>query len=432
MNFNIRSFRRHYHRVREAYDAFETAGDFGFTLHYDGVTAKLSSKLDTPASDATIRFIMLMRRLLDPAEPLYYRNVWGALREQFADELPAEFIHAIDDGIENLNAGSIGFNVNGEDVSAERVYTILADAEYFGQEDKARAYLKTLMDPAPMGPFVWWQFYEYNVQACRLVSAIFGAILQVEKSAKFKTLYGEPDVAQNRCIYCLRTGGGFTSDEHIVPESLGNLDYLVLPPGYVCDECNNGILAQLDKWLIRSPAIAPLRVLYVPYDKEGHLPKASLGNMTIERTGPRQIRITSKDRTGGVRNVRELGDDEVTFEINMQAGGFKPQRLARSLYKIALGMVALDQGQDTACDSRYNAARDFILNGHSFPNNLLMTTTLVPKPQSSVYFDPRYPGTPVIISLFGVAFILNLEEAPLVELTEQLQSRGFTRYPLGG
>lgn len=39
------------------------------------------------------------------------------------------------------------------------------------------------------------------------------------------------------CIFCGLTGQ-FSSEEHIVPHSLGN-DILILAPGWVCDRCNN-------------------------------------------------------------------------------------------------------------------------------------------------------------------------------------------------
>ena len=41
-----------------------------------------------------------------------------------------------------------------------------------------------------------------------------------------------------RCIFCKSASGSFDSCEHIVPESLGNLEH-ILPPGIVCDKCNN-------------------------------------------------------------------------------------------------------------------------------------------------------------------------------------------------
>ena len=50
------------------------------------------------------------------------------------------------------------------------------------------------------------------------------------------------------CLFCLRADGGFTSVEHSIPESLGNVT-LILPQGVVCDRCNNEELAELDQHL---------------------------------------------------------------------------------------------------------------------------------------------------------------------------------------
>lgn len=41
------------------------------------------------------------------------------------------------------------------------------------------------------------------------------------------------------CIFC-RKGKSFKSVEHVIPESLGNVDP-VLPKGVVCDACKNYI-----------------------------------------------------------------------------------------------------------------------------------------------------------------------------------------------
>jgi len=40
-----------------------------------------------------------------------------------------------------------------------------------------------------------------------------------------------------KCIFCGQAGP-FSSEEHIVPHSLGN-DILILAPGWICDSCNN-------------------------------------------------------------------------------------------------------------------------------------------------------------------------------------------------
>lgn len=41
-----------------------------------------------------------------------------------------------------------------------------------------------------------------------------------------------------RCIFCKADSQNSRSKEHIIPESLGNKEH-ILPPGWVCDSCNN-------------------------------------------------------------------------------------------------------------------------------------------------------------------------------------------------
>ena len=41
-----------------------------------------------------------------------------------------------------------------------------------------------------------------------------------------------------RCIFCKKDSLDSKSIEHIMPESLGNVNH-ILQPGVVCDECNN-------------------------------------------------------------------------------------------------------------------------------------------------------------------------------------------------
>jgi hypothetical protein len=432
-DFSFGTFKRHYYRVRDAYKELAAAGDFTYRLRYDGQTELLSSKLDAPPNEATVRFVTLMRRFLDPREPLYCGRVWGVLRNEFSEELTEERIEAIESLILRLDTGSIRFEVNGEDITAEHIYKVLAEAEYFGRDERAREYLRGLVATPPVGPLIWWQFYNYNVQGFALAAALFSAVLHVEGSERFKSIYGRPSTGANHCIYCLKTEARFTSEEHIVSESLGNYDYLVLPVGYVCDVCNNGVLSKLDNTLIKAPPVAFLRVLYVPYDKAGKLPKASFGNMTIERTGPQAVRITPKDRTGDFQNIQELEDGRVTFNLNLHAGGFNPKKLARSLYKIALGLIAFDLGQEQACSSKYDLAREFIHTGRGFPNRLLMCMKALPAPHGNVRIshDPRLDGTLFFIDIYGLVFLLNLETTPVLELNEQLGDLGFEAYALG-
>src|SRR5438309_11833145 len=63
------------------------------------------------------------------------------------------------------------------------------------------------------------------------------------------------------CIFCLSNKNAFTAPEHILSEALGNKQ-LILPPGVVCDPCNHGPLAGLDKALVEFPPLQLIRGLW--------------------------------------------------------------------------------------------------------------------------------------------------------------------------
>lgn len=61
-----------------------------------------------------------------------------------------------------------------------------------------------------------------------------------------------------RCLFCKSDTAGSRSVEHIVPESLGNVNH-VLPCGVVCDKCNNYFAVKVEKPFLESPDIVALR-----------------------------------------------------------------------------------------------------------------------------------------------------------------------------
>lgn len=61
-----------------------------------------------------------------------------------------------------------------------------------------------------------------------------------------------------RCIFCKNDSGNSTSCEHIIPESLGNTTQ-ILPPGVVCDKCNNYFSRKVEKPFLETQGIRDLR-----------------------------------------------------------------------------------------------------------------------------------------------------------------------------
>jgi hypothetical protein len=257
---------------------------------------------------------------------------------------------------------------------------------------------------------------------------LFDVIKLIEKSEEYKLPNRE---SLNHCIYCLNKSAPFNSEEHIIPEALGN-EELILPRGYVCDRCNNGILSRLDNFLLDFEPISFLRVIYSPYTKAGKLPKASYQNISIRKTHPRNVVLTAKDKSGWVKNLKETDNGQTSFSINIKGKKFDPKIIGRSLYKIALGMVTYDEGAEVAFDPKFDMARAFILEGENFPNNLLILGNGKPKPEITVEHQELSDGTLFLIDIFGVLFLLNLQPRPCMELNEDLRRAGFKAFPLYG
>lgn len=425
----LRDFRRHFHKVEDVYSALAMKGSFSLSIEYRD--DRIIARNETPNAEETVRFVVLMRRFLSPTDPLYYRNLWQTFKPNLGPDFPQDQMESLEKRIQWLEQGTLPITVNGENLTAEKIYETLSSAEYFDNDATAQKYLEQLGGAPLVDPLLWYSFYDYTLTGFALMSALF----QVLKDAGHIGTVSDSQLGtiaeRNQCIYCLATDGRtFTSEEHIFAESLGN-DKLVLPQGCVCDTCNSGVLSGLDNTLLEFEPIAMMRVLFVPYTKQGRLPKANFQNMTMKKTAPRHIQITAKNKTGRAKNIRQVDDEWTAFTLEWRGRKkFNPRLLGRALYKVALGMVALAQGQEVACSSKYNVARQFITKDEGTPNNLLMRMKAEPHPAVHVAQDSRLPGTAFAIDIFGLMFMLNLEPDPALQLTEELRASHFALYSL--
>lgn len=76
-----------------------------------------------------------------------------------------------------------------------------------------------------------------------------------------------------RCLFCKVDSESSRSVEHIIPESLGGLSH-TLPPGVVCDRCNNYFSREVEKPFLESAAIMLLRFHQEIPSKKGRVPAA--------------------------------------------------------------------------------------------------------------------------------------------------------------
>jgi len=95
------------------------------------------------------------------------------------------------------------------------------------------------------------------------------------------------------CLYCKTDTSRSTSREHIIPESLGNVDY-VLPPGWVCDKCNNYFSREIEKPFLASPYCQEARFFMTVPSKKGRVPPIS--GMHLETFTPIEMVYGHRDR----------------------------------------------------------------------------------------------------------------------------------------
>jgi hypothetical protein len=74
-----------------------------------------------------------------------------------------------------------------------------------------------------------------------------------------------------RCIFCKTDSSSSNSIEHIIPQSLGNTEY-VLPRGWVCDRCNNYFSRKIEKPFLESLYGTVSRFEMQVPNKKGRIP----------------------------------------------------------------------------------------------------------------------------------------------------------------
>ena len=75
-----------------------------------------------------------------------------------------------------------------------------------------------------------------------------------------------------KCIFCKSDSSGSRSVEHVIPESLGNTEH-ILPPGVVCDKCNNYFACKVEGPLLADPYFRELCFRSAIATKKGRAPR---------------------------------------------------------------------------------------------------------------------------------------------------------------
>jgi hypothetical protein len=172
-----------------------------------------------------------------------------------------------------------------------------------------------------------------------------------------------PDFPGRACLICLASDGGFTTPEHLVPESLGGT--WTLPPGTVCDRCNWEVCALLDKGLTEYHPIQVHRAMMQVPSKKGTMPQAKFDNGTVRTNASGNVEVTLHNRRWWQADPPDAPPPRWQGFKATRSDATDPNRLSlaqRALAKMSLESLWLDDA-DRAFSDEYDDVRRIILHG---------------------------------------------------------------------
>ena len=151
----------------------------------------------------------------------------------------------------------------------------------------------------------------------------------------------------NQCIFCRGDATNSRSVEHIIPESLGNIEH-TLPPGIVCDRCNNNFARKIEGPLLETEYFRHLRSLMTIENKRGRIPPMSgfvpqLKMPVNVWMDPSAIFVEPKDsgRAGEFGRSMVERPQGTLFVPIPDKNEIVPQLMSRFIGKVAIEALAL-------------------------------------------------------------------------------------------
>ena len=258
-----------------------------------------------------------------------------------------------------------------------------------------------------------------------------------------------------RCIFCKSDSNGSVSVEHIIPESLGNIDH-ILPAGWVCDSCNNYLALKVEKPFLDSLYGRNMRFEMRIPNKKGRIPPArgwhpqSRTEIDIYYSETDGLSVGAAEGEDGARWIAAMREQkEGSFlmpYLTMPENSFETSRF---VCKIGLEILAfrwkdIPQANDEIVDNpaldeirRYVrlgipkitwpiSVRQIYKPGHKFSDKrdpafqVLHEFTILVTPTEEYY---------AVVAIFGVEYTINLG-GPVLEGYENWLKNNDGRGPL--
>jgi hypothetical protein len=236
-----------------------------------------------------------------------------------------------------------------------------------------------------------------------------------------------------RCIFCKCDSSSSTSREHIIPESFGNKEH-ILPPGIVCDRCNNYIAREVEKPLLDSPYFKEQRFKRSVPSKRNKIPTIS----GIHLQSHTLIELMKRPDEDGIGIGAAPGEDESRWiqAVTGQKNGTliipiasppNDYAISRFIAKVGLESLAsrlikVEGGLDEVVDKpELDELRSYVRIGTPgrvwpyfcrsiYPPNFLFTEqgeTFEVLHEYDILVTESFEFY-IVVALFGVEYVLNL------------------------
>ncbi|MDQ7818354.1 MAG: HNH endonuclease [Melioribacteraceae bacterium] len=415
MNSNLSEFINIFRKLEKRFLELKDQGNL--SININNVTKEIKARV-SPDSREYSQFLSVLYVFVNDESSLNYRKILDLIQKNYIDKINKKEIELILDEIKQNDRFKI-IKVGGEYLPGKYFIELFNSYNSDTTANRTDEIVELIKKPV-VSQIVWFEFYSYTMNLFCILSKISGLVHIIQKS------FESVDIPKTPCIICKSIDNDFKSREHIFPESLGNTG-LILEPGFVCDICNNGLLSELDEELLKFSPVAFLKVYYSPFTKNGKSPSANFQNMKMIKTRSRRIDIIAKDKSAKIKKEKVAGDI-YKVRTTFRGGTFNNVSISRSLHKIAYETLTLERGKDFVLNARYDNTREFIKNKIKPYNNLFFSTNISPQNILQCIFNINDKGTIFIVNIYGLLFMLNLENDPTLLINDELKGYGYNYF----
>ncbi len=223
-------------------------------------------------------------------------------------------------------------------------------------------------------------------------------------------VHTELDSVERRCLYCL--GDGLSSrEEHVIPAAFGLLQTKrwVIPPGFVCNDCNAWLGNQVDAPFIHRFDLMLARALGGIAGRKGRIQTITGRDATAQL----DVSIDGQNVRIFASKVEPTEDGGLDIEIRPEIRDPADivLRTGRALWKMGLGAL-WHADRELALERRWDHLRLGAL-GHAFSGYLLQRPMIV-APIDRVQLDVRLEADsdPGSITFFAGGVVLSTPIMP--------------------